>query len=108
MTEERDILKKAAKYFANTPEESTFSSETIVMNFPFEPCVVFLKSTPVDLHASEFPVGKVVSTVFAKSGAMICRVAEGRFALVVRRSFADEIWLWIQDASREYGLVVHH
>lgn len=66
------------------------------------------KSTPVDLHASEFPVGKVVSTVFAKSGAMICRVAEDQFELVVRRSFADYLWLWIQDASREYGLVVHH
>jgi sarcosine oxidase, subunit gamma len=66
------------------------------------------KSTPVDLHGSEFPVGKVVSTVFAKSGAMICRVAEDQFELVVRRSFADYLWLWIQDASREYGLVVHH
>ena len=64
------------------------------------------KSTPVDLHDSEFPIGKVVSTVFAKSGAMICRVAEDRFELVVRRSFADYLWLWIQDASREYGLVV--
>ena len=64
------------------------------------------KSTPVDLHASEFPVGKVVSTVFAKSGAMICRLADDKFELVVRRSFADYLWLWIQDASREYGLVV--
>ncbi|PJE57257.1 sarcosine oxidase subunit gamma [Marinomonas sp. BSi20584] len=64
------------------------------------------KSTPVDLHASEFPVGKVVSTVFAKSGAMICRLADDQFELVVRRSFADYLWLWIQDASREYGLVV--
>jgi sarcosine oxidase, subunit gamma len=64
------------------------------------------KSTPVDLHASEFPVGKVVSTVFAKSGATICRLADDKFELVVRRSFADYLWLWIQDASREYGLVV--
>lgn len=64
------------------------------------------KSTPVDLHDSEFPVGKVVSTVFAKSGVMICRVAEDHYELVVRRSFADYLWLWIQDASREYGLVV--
>ena len=28
------------------------------------------KSTPVDLHDSEFPVGKVVSTVFAKAGLL--------------------------------------
>ncbi|MBJ7538421.1 sarcosine oxidase subunit gamma [Marinomonas transparens] len=64
------------------------------------------KSTAVDFHISEFPVGKVVSTVFAKSGAVICRIGEKHFELVVRRSFADYLWLWIQDASREYGLAV--
>jgi sarcosine oxidase subunit gamma len=64
------------------------------------------KSTPVDLHDSEFPVGKVVSTVFAKAGAVIRRTGESEFELVVRRSFADYIWLWIQDASQEYGLAV--
>lgn len=64
------------------------------------------KSTPVDLHDSVFPVGKVVSTVFAKAGAVIRRTSETEFELVVRRSFADYIWLWIQDASQEYGLAV--
>ena len=64
------------------------------------------KSTPVDLHDSEFPVGKVVSTVFAKSGAVIRRTDEAEFELVVRRSFADYIWIWIQSASQEYGLAV--
>lgn len=64
------------------------------------------KSTPIDLHDSEFPVGKVVSTVFAKAGAVIRRTGETEFELVVRRSFADYIWLWIQDASQEYGLAV--
>ena len=64
------------------------------------------KSTPIDLHPSEFPVGKVVSTVFAKSTAVIRRTGEKQFELVIRRSFADYIWLWIQDASREFGLVI--
>jgi len=64
------------------------------------------KSTPVDLHDSEFPVGKVVSTAFAKAGAVVRRTGESEFELVVRRSFADYIWLWIQDASQEYGLAV--
>jgi sarcosine oxidase subunit gamma len=64
------------------------------------------KSIPVDLHIREFPVGKVVSTILAKSGAIICRLGDNHFELVVRRSFADYLWLWIQDASREYGLVV--
>lgn len=64
------------------------------------------KCTPIDLHPSEFPVGKVVSTVFAKSTAVIRRTGEKQFELVIRRSFSDYLWLWIQDASREFGLVV--
>ncbi len=64
------------------------------------------KCTPVDLHIKQFPVGKVVSTVFAKSAAVIRRIDDKRFELVIRRSFADYIWLWIQDASREFGLVI--
>ncbi|SEQ05418.1 sarcosine oxidase subunit gamma [Amphritea atlantica] len=67
---------------------------------------VLKKSTPVDLHPKAFPVGKVVSTLFAKSGAVIRRSGEQRYELVIRRSFADYIWLWLQDASREYGLVI--
>ncbi|MCB5160493.1 sarcosine oxidase subunit gamma [Marinomonas algarum] len=64
------------------------------------------KSTTVDWHLSEFPVGKVVSTLFAKSTATIRRTGDQCFELVIRRSFADYIWLWIQDASLEYGLVI--
>lgn len=64
------------------------------------------KSTPIDFHSKEFPVGKVVSTIFAKSTAIIRRTGESKFELVIRRSFADYVWLWIQDSSREYGLVV--
>ncbi|TDO99807.1 sarcosine oxidase subunit gamma [Marinomonas balearica] len=64
------------------------------------------KSVPYDFHISEFPAGKVVSTLFAKSSAVIRRLDEQAFELIIRRSFADYIWLWIQDASREYGLVI--
>lgn len=67
---------------------------------------VLKRSVPVDLHHSQFPVGKVVSTVFAKAGATLRRVDDQTFELVVRRSFADYIWLWIQDASREFGLSI--
>jgi len=64
------------------------------------------KCTPIDLHSKQFPVGKVVSTVFAKSTAIIRRTGEQRFELVIRRSFSDYVWLWLQDASREFGLVI--
>jgi len=67
---------------------------------------VLKKSVPVDLHARCFPVGKVVTTVFAKASATLRRVDEDCFDVIVRRSFADYLWLWIQDASREFGLAV--
>ncbi|WP_020681847.1 sarcosine oxidase subunit gamma [Marinobacterium rhizophilum] len=67
---------------------------------------VLKKSTPYDVHDSNFPVGKVVTSVFAKSQAVIRRTGEQNWELVIRRSFADYLWLWLQDASAEYGLVV--
>ena len=67
---------------------------------------VLKKSTPVDVHEHVFPVGKVVSTVFAKSSAVIRRLGPQEFELVVRRSFADYLWLWLQSASQEFGLAI--
>ncbi|MBR9883532.1 MAG: sarcosine oxidase subunit gamma family protein [Oceanospirillales bacterium] len=69
---------------------------------------VLKKSTVLDVHPSQFPVGKVAGSVFAKSTALVRRSGEDTWELVVRRSFADYIWLWLQDASREYGLVIKH
>lgn len=67
---------------------------------------VLKKSTPLDLHLREFPVGKVAGSIFAKSSVLLRRTGEESWELVVRRSFADYLWLWLQDASREYGLIV--
>lgn len=66
------------------------------------------KCVSVDLHPNHFPIGKVVSTTFAKSTAVVRRTGEQHFELVIRRSFADYVWLWLQDASSEFGLVVDH
>jgi sarcosine oxidase subunit gamma len=64
------------------------------------------KSTGYDLHLDSFPVGKIVGTTFAQAGAHILRIDENKFQLVVRRSFSDYIWLWIQQGSQEYGLTI--
>ncbi|WNW12221.1 sarcosine oxidase subunit gamma family protein [Pseudomonas sp. DTU_2021_1001937_2_SI_NGA_ILE_001] len=65
---------------------------------------VLKKSTSYDVHPSNFPVGKAVGTVFAKSQLVIRRTAEDTWELLVRRSFSDYWWLWLQDAAAEYGL----
>ncbi|MEJ2741321.1 MAG: sarcosine oxidase subunit gamma family protein [Gammaproteobacteria bacterium] len=65
---------------------------------------VLMKSCPYDVHDRNFPVGKVVTTVFAKSQTTLRRLDENDWELVVRRSFADYVWRWLLDASHEFGL----
>ena len=67
---------------------------------------VLMKSTSYDVHPNNFPVGKAVGTVFAKSQLVIRHTAEDTWELLIRRSFSDYWWLWLQDASAEYGLSV--
>ncbi|MFV3305309.1 sarcosine oxidase subunit gamma [Pseudomonas sp. NY15181] len=67
---------------------------------------VLMKSTSYDVHPSNFPVGKAVGTIFAKSQLVIRHTGEHTWELVVRRSFSDYFWLWLQDACAEYGLQV--
>ena len=65
---------------------------------------VLMKSAPYDFHPRHFPVGKAVLTVFAKASANVRRIGEDEWELVIRRSFADYCWRWLNDASAEYGL----
>ncbi len=67
---------------------------------------VLMKSTSYDVHPNNFPVGKAVGTVFAKSQLVIRRTGEEAWELLIRRSFSDYWWLWLQDASAEYGLAI--
>ncbi|WP_019333020.1 sarcosine oxidase subunit gamma, partial [Pseudomonas syringae] len=67
---------------------------------------VLMKSTSYDVHPDNFAVGKAVGTVFAKSQLVIRRTGEETWELLIRRSFSDYWWLWLQDASAEYGLSI--
>jgi sarcosine oxidase subunit gamma len=64
---------------------------------------VLMKSTSYDVSGCQFPVGKVVTTTVSKSQAIICRKDENVWELIIRRSFADYIWLWLQDAGAEFN-----
>ncbi|WP_417420594.1 sarcosine oxidase subunit gamma [Halomonas sp.] len=65
---------------------------------------VLMKSVSYDVHPSAFPVGKGVTTVFAKATVVLRRPSESHWELVVRRSFADYCYRWLLDASAEYGI----
>lgn len=67
---------------------------------------LLMKSTPYDVHPDAFPVGKGVTTVFAKANLILRRPTEERWELVLRRSFADYLYRWILDAGAEYAIGV--
>ena len=64
---------------------------------------VLMKSTPYDVSDQNFPIGKVVTSVFGKSQAVICRVSENKWELIIRRSFAAYICLWLQKTCKNMG-----
>jgi len=80
---------------------------------------VLMKSTGYDTHPEHLPPGKVVNTTFAKTQVTLRCVSidkssdeagdtssdeVGHYELIVRRSYSDYVWLWIQQAAAEYGL----
>ena len=68
---------------------------------------VLAKGCSLDLHPRAFGEGRCAQTLV--SGANVILVWAGpepSFDLIVRRSFADYLALWLHDASLEYGVVV--
>lgn len=69
---------------------------------------VLMKSTGYDVHPDHLGKGKVVNTTFAKAQVTLRAInstdTDGRYELMVRRSFSDYLWLWLQRAGAEYGL----
>lgn len=55
---------------------------------------------PFDLHPAEFKHGQCAQTRLAKAGMTISPLAESAgFEVIIRRSFADYLLLWLQDAA---------
>ena len=55
---------------------------------------------PLDLHPREFKPGQCAQTRLAKSGMTITPLKDSSgFEVIIRRSFADYLLLWLQDAA---------
>ena len=68
---------------------------------------VLAAGCPLDLHPRAFHVGRCAQTILAKATATIVQVDDTpTFDLFVRRSFADYVARWLEDAGREFDLVV--
>ena len=63
------------------------------------------KGCPLDLHPRAFAIGQCAQSHLAKAPILLRPILDGSaFELVFRRSFADYIWTWLEDAAAEWGL----
>jgi sarcosine oxidase subunit gamma len=56
------------------------------------------KGCPLDLHPRAFPVGRCAQTHVEKAPALLRPLPAG-VELIVRRSFADYLWHWLETVS---------
>jgi sarcosine oxidase, subunit gamma len=65
------------------------------------------KGCPLDLHPRAFDIGQCAQSHLAKAPILIRHLdRRSSFEIIVRRSFADYFWLWLEDAAAEFGLAV--
>lgn len=61
----------------------------------------------LDLHPRVFGAGRCAQTRLAKAGIVLMQTDDvPTFALVVRRSFADYLWLWLTDAATDFATAI--
>ena len=65
------------------------------------------KGCPIDLHPRVFAIGQCAQSHLAKAPVLIGQLEnQPCYEIIVRRSFADYLWLWLEDAAAEYGFAV--
>jgi sarcosine oxidase, subunit gamma len=68
---------------------------------------VLAKGCPIDLHPRVFGIGQCAQSHLGKAPVLIGQIEEQPyFELIVRRSFADYLWTWLESAAEEYGFEV--
>lgn len=67
-------------------------AQTVILVAGADAVETLCRDCPLDFHPRAFPVGSCAQSVVGKAGALIVREAEDRFALCVRRSFAEYLW----------------
>jgi sarcosine oxidase subunit gamma len=65
------------------------------------------KGCTLDLHPRVFGPGECAQTLLAKAPVLIHHRRDAPlFELVVRRSFADYLWRWLEEAAKEFGMTL--
>jgi methylglutamate dehydrogenase subunit D len=63
---------------------------------------VLRKGVPLDLHESVFTPGKFAQTGVHHTPVLLHCTAEQRFELYAMRTFALNVWEWLEDAALEF------
>jgi sarcosine oxidase subunit gamma len=63
---------------------------------------VLRKGIPIDLHESVFTSGKFAMTGLHHTPVLLHCTAEQRFELYAMRTFAMNVWEWLEDAALEF------
>lgn len=64
------------------------------------------KGCGLDLHPRAFPPGNVTRTLLAQATIVLHQTAAHTYDIFVRRSYADYLWQWLEDAGKEFGVAV--
>ncbi|MCY3775713.1 MAG: sarcosine oxidase subunit gamma, partial [Candidatus Aminicenantes bacterium] len=66
------------------------------------------KGCTLDLHPRSFSPGQCAQTNLGKAGVLLIPRGDASdaqsFDVIVRRSFADYLGIWLEHSGREYGL----
>jgi heterotetrameric sarcosine oxidase gamma subunit len=63
---------------------------------------VLRKGIPIDLHESIFTPGRFAQTGLHHTPVLLHCTAEQRFELYAMRTFALDVWEWLEDAALEF------
>src|SRR3546814_681853 len=64
---------------------------------------VLAKGCPLDLHPRAFGEGRVAQSLVGPVDVILHQAGADRYDLYVRRSFAEYLWRWLEDAALEFS-----
>jgi len=67
---------------------------------------VLSKGCSLDLHPRAFQPGHVTRSLLAQATVILHQTGDDAYDIVVRRSYADYLWQWLEDAGKEFGVAV--
>jgi len=65
------------------------------------------KATPLDLYPRAFKAGQCAQSSFAKAVMILDQVDDApTYEVYVQNSFADYVWVWIEQAAAHYAIAI--